>query len=200
MSVGMSDDLVSMLRPLDAHVWVKDPDGWYVEPQWVSERLFAVEKLSGDVWDPACGMGRIPDAAQAAGHNVVATDIVDRGYQHFSGKLDFLQADQPRAANLVCNPPFDNCDAFARHALKLATGKVAMIWLLRRLNAARWLADTPLARIYLLTPRPSMPPGHVIMRGEKPGGGTQDFCWLVWSHGHAGPPEVRWLHRDGRTA
>jgi len=68
--------------------------------------------------------------------------------------------------------------------------------LLRRLNAAHWLRDTPLARIYLLTPRPSMPPGHVILAGEKPGGGSQDFCWLVFFHKHKGPPELRWLHRD----
>ncbi len=187
-------------RALKAHVWEKEPDGWYVEPQWLSERLFAVEEFHGDVWDPACGMGRIPDAARAAGHAAVATDIVDRGYPHFSGQLDFLQADRPRAANLVCNPPYDHCEAFAHRALELTTGTVAMIWLLRRLNAAHWLGGTPLARVYLLTPRPSMPPGHVILAGEKPGGGSQDFCWLVWEHGHVGPPEMHWLHRDGAVS
>jgi hypothetical protein len=50
--------------------------------------------------------------------------------------------------------------------LELVPGKIAMIWLARRLNAARWLQDTPLARVYLLTPRPSMPPGHVILAGR----------------------------------
>jgi hypothetical protein len=34
-----------------------------------------------------------------------------------------------------------------------------------------------------MTPRPSMPPGHTIAAGEKPGGGKMDFCWLVWSIG-----------------
>src|SRR5215831_7367744 len=75
-----------------------------------------------------------------------------------------------------------------------------MIWLTRRLNAARWLAETPLARVYLLTPRPSMPPGQVILAGEKPGGGTQDFCWLVFDHAYKGPPALHWLHRDGQHA
>jgi hypothetical protein len=77
------------------------------------------------------------------------------------------------------------------------TNKVALIWLARRLNAARWLQGTPLARVYLLTPRPSMPPGHVILAGEKLGGGKHDFCWLVFEHGHVGPPELRWLRREG---
>jgi hypothetical protein len=50
--------------------------------------------------------------------------------------------------------------------------------------------------VWLLTPRPSMPPGEVIARGEKPGGGKTDFCWLVFDRTHSGPPELRWLHRD----
>ena len=33
----------------------------------------------------------------------------------------------------------------------------------------------------------------------KPGGGTQDFCWLVFERGHNGIPEIGWLHRDGAT-
>jgi hypothetical protein len=65
-----------------------------------------------------------------------------------------------------------------------------------RLNAARWLEGLPLAKIYLLTPRPSMPPGEVIARGERPRGGRMDYAWLVFNLGHSGPPELRWLHRD----
>jgi hypothetical protein len=42
-----------------------------------------------------------------------------------------------------------------------------------------------------------MPPGEVIARGEKPGGGKTDFAWMVFDHSHIGPPELRWLHRDG---
>lgn len=184
-------------RPLAAHIWKKEPDGFYIEPSWVSERLFEVEQFNGAIWDPACGTGRIVEAARRAGYRTIATDSVDRGYFRFDGVLDFLSEDCERVAavNVVTNPPFTECNRFVRRAIELASGKVAMVWLARRLNAARWLADTPLARIYLLTPRPSMPPGHVIAAGEKPGGGKQDFCWLVFERGHVGPPELRWLYR-----
>jgi hypothetical protein len=184
-----------MTRSLAAHVW-----GFYVEPEWCSERLFEVEEFVNDVWDPACGLGRIAKAALQAKLRVVATDIIQRdSCKYFKGDaLDFLQAPRSYSNNIVCNPPFHLAEEFARHALKLTCGKVAMIWSTRRLNAAHWLADTPLARIYLLTPRPSMPPGDVILRGEKAGGGTQDFAWLVWEHSHhGGPPVIHWLHRDG---
>lgn len=176
-----------------AHVWDREEHEHYVEPEWCSQRLFQVEPFVQEVWDPACGFGRICESAHAAGHAVVGTDIVDRGYSH--GSVDFLKADNVRA-NIVSNPPFDIFQDFARHALKLARNKVALIWLVPRLNAARWLAETPLARVWLLTPRPSMPPGHTITAGQKPGGGTQDFCWLVWEQGYRGKPELGWLRRD----
>lgn len=184
-------------RPLAAHVWRKEANGFYVEPQWCSERLFAVEKFTRTVWDPACGLGRISEAARRVGYITYATDIVNRGYHYFDQALNFLLCERCLADSVISNPPFEICDLFVRHALKLGAEAVAMIWLARRLNAARWLADTPLARIYLLTPRPSMPPGHVIETGRKPGGGKQDFVWLVWRRSHAGSPELRWLHRDG---
>jgi hypothetical protein len=186
-------------RPLAAHIWKKEKLGFYIEPRWCAERLFEVEKFNGAIWDSACGIGRIAEAARRAGYTTCATDIVNRGYPHFYGCIDFLLCDRPHANNIIFNPPFARCDQFIRRALALTNGngKVAAIWLVRRLNAARWLADTPLAHIYLLTPRPSMPPGHVIAAGEKPGGGTQDFCWLVFSHKHKGPPTLHWLCRDG---
>jgi hypothetical protein len=161
--------------------------GWlYVEPEWCSS-----------IWDWCCGTGRIPDAACHAGYQAVASDVVDRGYPHQNWTLDALQCQRLRGDNIICNPPAHLIEEFVHHALELKPAAVAMIWILRRLPAARWLAETPLARIYLLTPRPSMPPGEVIARGEKPGGGKEDFVWLVWRRGHVGPPELHWLHRDG---
>jgi len=45
-----------------------------------------------------------------------------------------------------------------------------------------------------------MPPGQVILAGEKPCGGTQDFAWLVFDHTHKGSPSLHWLHRDSGAA
>jgi hypothetical protein len=45
-------------------------------------------------------------------------------------------------------------------------------------------------------PRPSMPPGEVILRGEKPGGGKTDFAWLVFEQGYTGEPGIGWLRRE----
>jgi hypothetical protein len=189
-------------KPENSHIWQREEHEHYVEPDWCSKRLFDVEKFEGEVWDPCCGFGRVCESARAAGYPVEYSDIVDRGYRPDSRDriVDFFDCVDGDCANIVCNPPFDIFKDFALHALNIAKGKVAMIWLVRTLPAARWLQDTPLARIYFLTPRPSMPPGHTITAGEKPGGGKQDFCWLVWDHKRIGPPDVRWLHRDGAKA
>ena len=90
---------------------------------------------------------------------------------------------------------------FVLHALKVTKHKVAFVFAVAGLNAAwSWLSDTPLRRIWLMSPRPSMPPGHVIIAGKKPQGGRVDFCWLVWEQGFKGRPQLRWFHRDGDHA
>lgn len=207
-------------RKLDAHLWARDPLDFYIEPNWVSARLFQEEKFEGDVIDPACGTGRIPLAAADAELSAAGTDIVQRwdhavvenipvrGLHPTLKVCDFFHDEWPHLHerwrfphNLVCNPPFKHNRAFALKALAHAERKVAMIFPVRVLNAAgTWLKDTPLYRVWLLSPRPSMPPGAVIAAGGKVGGGTVDFCWLVWLRGYEGAPELKWLHREGAAA
>jgi hypothetical protein len=183
--------------PINAHAWKREIHEHYVEPRWCSERLFAEENFSPRVWDPCCGFGHVPDAAARAGMLAYGTDIVDRGWLGLDAVQDFLTCDYLRGPHIVCNPPFNIAARFARKALDLGSEKVAMIFPTARLNAAHWLRETPLARVWLMTPRPSMPPGHTITAGEKPGGGKMDFCWLVWERDHVGSAELRWLRRDG---
>jgi hypothetical protein len=180
------------MKPKLAHTFEREEHEHYCDPLWCSKRLFDVEKFDGAIWDPCCGFGTIPQEADAAGYMATGSDIVDRGYGCVS---DFL-ATYTFFDNVVCNPPYNIFKQFATHALDVTRHKIAMLWIVPRLNAAGWLQDTPLARVWLLTPRPSMPPGHVISAGGKATGGTQDFCWLVWDKTHTGAPTIGWLRRD----
>jgi len=181
---------------LNAHIWEREQHEHYVEPFWCSERLFEEEDFAGEIYDPCCGFGRIVMGARKAGFTAYGSDLVDRGFVGSKAYVDFLHSDFDDVDNIVCNPPFEVVPDFAAHALANTLRKVAMIFPTARLNAAHWLRGTPLARVWLMTPRPSMPPGHTITAGQKPGGGKMDFCWLVWSRGHIQPPELRWLRRD----
>lgn len=182
-----------------SHRWAREANNHYVEPFWVPRRIFEVEKFTGSICDPCAGFGRIPLAARAAGYQAFGLDLIDRGFDYLS-VVDFLTCDI-RADNFVFNPPFDQGKDFALRALKLAERKVAMIFPMRRLAAAgKWIKGTPHYRTYFLTPRPSMPPGHVAREmenaGKNPSGGKQDFCLLVWLKGYEGEPTQHWLRRD----
>jgi hypothetical protein len=186
-------------RKRDSHVWDRATDDWYIEPTWCSERLFAVEGFYRGIHDPACGTERIVEAARRAGLEATGSDLIDRGFPGTRVE-DFFTSTQQHD-NVVCNPPFskDTIQRFALHALAIARRKVAIICPVARLNAAHWLRGTPLRIVWLLSPRPSMPPGSVIATGEKPGGGKVDFCWLVFEKKYRGPAALGWLHRDGGT-
>jgi hypothetical protein len=185
------------LRKRESSLWAREANDWYVEPPWCSARLFEEEKFTGAVLDPACGQGTILESAKAAGLWTDARDIVDRGYP---GCVvgSFFDTNSVLASNIVSNPPFGIAEPFVEHALKLAAGKVAMLpanWV-QGDKRSRWLAQTPLRRVWFITPRPSMPPGQILADGGKPGNGTTDYAWFVWLRGYDGAPEVRWLRKN----
>jgi hypothetical protein len=196
-----------MKAPLLAHLWDRHPDDWYVEPPWCSERLFEAEVFTGNILDPACGMGTIVLNAERYGYEAFGSDLVRRADLWLTPieERDFLADDDRQWNNIVSNPPFSLCSArdgsfpFVSRCLERARDKVALLmpakWLFGAKRAEK-LRQTPLAKIYCITPRPSMPPGPVIAAGEKPGNGTADFVWMIWQHGYVGQPTVAWLNRD----
>ena len=104
--------LLADKRLRQSHIWSRETSDHYVEPTWVSIRLFEVEDFdrSQVLLDPCAGFGRIAEAAKAAGYTVVAADIVDRGYP---GCLvqDFLDR-KSAPPTVVGNPPFNAVEAF----------------------------------------------------------------------------------------
>ncbi len=161
-------------------------------PKYAPAALLRCERFIGHVWDPACGGGNILRAASANGYQfqVVGTDIKQRGERAFwfRGEHDFLNwTGQPLAQNIITNPPFARgvlAEAFIRKALDISVGKVAVFVDQRFLGGAGRAAglwtDNPPDRIWMITPRPSCPPGAYLEAGNKAGGGTADYVWLVW--------------------
>ncbi len=186
-------------RERASHIWAREKHEHYVEEPWVSKRLFDVEPFKGRIFDPCCGFGHIVESATTGGYSAHGCDLVHRGFRHHVFLQDFLHA-HLKHDNIVMNPPFDKSREFIEKALSLSRRRVASVYPTRRLNAASWLTKTPLWHIWLLTPRPSMPPGHVYREleaaGKRPSGGTMDFCWLVFDRHYVGTPTIGWLHRD----
>jgi hypothetical protein len=182
-------------RAKASHVWERDGLDWYQEPEWVTRGLLRVEQFIGGIWDPACGGGNIVRAAASAGHEVMASDVVQRCDDAlFTMQADFLTLETTLSPpNIIMNPPYfraAGAEAFIRKAIELVVckeggGKVAAFvdhrFIAGKERAAGLFHEWPPSRIWQVTPRPSCPPGKWLEAGNKAGGGTADYVWLVWS-------------------
>jgi hypothetical protein len=177
-------------KPRAAHIWVKEPNEHYVEPEMTSLRLFEEEPFTGAIHDMAAGLGRIVYMARKAGITATGSDLISRAKEF--RKIDFRKLAGP-VDNIVTNPPFSMTREFVEHGLKIARHKVAILFPIAQLCAAGWLDHLPLRRVWAISPRPSMPPVNVILAGVKPGGGRADHCWLVFERGYVGKPEFHRL-------
>lgn len=187
-------------RQKSAHIWERDQYDWYVEPYECSLALIDTLGLSGRIWDPAAGSGRILASAKLLGREVIGSDIVRRT-PLCEKVVDFLSiTEPPDFDHIVTNPPFRHAEQFVLHAISLSKNSktvsmlLPLVWMAGFSTKRNWLPKSPLTHILPMSPRPSMPPGAVIEAGEKPGNGTKDFAWFVWQCGYEGEPKIHFLN------
>ena len=174
------------------------PLEFYPTPPEATRALLSVETFDGPIWECACGDGAISRELTAAGHEVISTDLVDRGYG--TGGHNFLKSDTPLAKHIVTNPPYGTHglgDAFVRRALihaRKTGGTVAMLLNLRSLaNPDRHakFTKTPPSAIYILDDLTCWPEGKPTSKTARIA--RQQYYWAVWKPGHTGAPKMWWL-------
>jgi hypothetical protein len=161
-------------------------DDFHQTPRVAVEALLSVERFEGAIWEPACGLGAISEVLIEHGHEVISTDLVDRGYG--TGRIDFLLEWQPRAPNVITNPPNKLTLEFAQHALRLTTGKVALLvrWGWHAGQKRRlFFENSPPARTWLFSKR--LPLMHREGWTGRKASSAIDHCWCVWERGYKGP-------------
>jgi hypothetical protein len=162
-------------------------DDFYPTPPEAVEALLRCEDFDGPIWEPACGDGAISKILIARGHEVHSSDKVDRGYGEVA---DFLETKR-EARHIATNPPYNQAEAFIEHALKCATGKVAMLLRLAFLEGQeryeKWMR-WPLKTVWVFSKRISMYPDK-----HQTGHGLYPYAWFLWDHSHYGPPEIGWI-------
>jgi hypothetical protein len=173
----------------------RDADDFYSTPRSAVEQLLAVEPFYGPIWEPACGNGAISDVLQEGGHEVVSTDLIDRGYGR--GRIDFLLEHKPLANNVVTNPPFKLGTEFATHALALVPGKVAMLLKIGFLEGpTREALHQHLARVWVIRRRVTFLKGGKEFSRSNGKGGIHTYAWFVWDKKHSGPVNLGWLEGE----
>lgn len=172
----------------------EEKDHFYPTPPNAVRALLRVERFQGAIWEPACGDGAISNVPIENGHEVISTDLVARGFG-LPG-VDFLMETKSMAPNIITNPPYKLATEFVEHALKLASGKVAMLLRLAFLEGKRRKAmfdSSPLARVWVFSERIRMQKGRQATKSDT--GGMIAYAWFVWDKRHhdAVPPVIGWL-------
>lgn len=171
-------------------------DYYATDPEAV-EALLKVERFSSRIYEPACGGCHISNVLIAHGHDVVSTDIVNRGSVNQTGVQDFLtyQPEHENTRDIITNPPYKYAMEFAEHALNISAPgvKVAMFLKLTFLEGGkrkRLFDKHPPKTVYVFRNRIDC-----WKNGIKPDKASKAVCyaWFVWEKGFVGPPEIAWL-------
>jgi uncharacterized UPF0146 family protein len=151
---------------------------------------------SKKVWECAAGQGDLAEALIKQGHEVISTDLHDRGY--CSGGTDFLQTTELLAPCILTNPPFALVTEFCTHAIELDAEEIYMFLKLQFLEGKRRYKEIyskhPPAEILQFIERISTAPNGDRKAFDKPS--AMAFCWMIWRKNHSGKPQVSWISAD----
>ena len=185
-------------RPVHLSGYERIGQDFYATPSWVTEALLKHVTLRGPVWEPCCGDGAMSGVIAAHGHNVVSTDIMDRGFG--TPGVDFLACDSVPGGcrSIVTNPPYGDSGShegqsrspvamrgFLSHALSLTASVQGQLALLVRLqwiagrNVADVMSAAPFSTVIVLTRRIRW-----FDMGEKTNHAQHHHAWEVFDHRH----------------
>lgn len=149
----------------------------YETPESATNALGPFLKAKGPILEPASGSGRMARALKGLFPGVkIETADIKRG-------ADFLKRTKTHKGPCVTNPPYRDgqAEAFARQALKLCDGKVAMlmqsgfVWGSRRANGF-FLAGYRPERIIIIPWRIMFIDGD----GKEIEGQFFSHAWVIW--------------------
>jgi hypothetical protein len=164
----------------------------YETPPEATLALLRAENLPRRIWEPACGRGAIVKPLREAGHDVVATDLVNYGAPitppGYFGTDFLMERKAPEGTEaIVTNPPYKLAEEFVGHALDLCP-HVFMLLRLAFLESERRrgiLEDRGLARVHIFRNR--LPMMHRDGWDGPRASSSIAYAWFVWSRSHQGP-------------
>ncbi|GAA5073574.1 hypothetical protein N0B44_15690 [Roseibacterium beibuensis] len=148
------------------------------------------------VWEPAAGGGHMVYELRAAGFDVVASDVVDRGWPGVDLR-SFYQFDAAPAPVQVTNPPYNEINArdghgrWLLHSFDLGLDYIALL-----LNAD-WPAARKNGMDAILAAHPPSVEYLCCWKIDFRGGGAppQRNSWFVWDVKRPAPSCGGWLRR-----
>lgn len=155
-------------------------------------KLLGPEYESGNkfIWENACGKGHISQILELYGHEVVSTDLINRGYG--IGGIDFLKPTPFDAVNfdaVITNPPFKYATQFVEKSLQIAP-LVCMLLRLAFVESERrddFFKNYPPRYIAVFRRRVRTSKNALFPDGES---SATCHAWFIWERGYKGNPEL----------
>lgn len=131
----------------------RNDNDFYRTPQSAVEKLLSKINFSGDILEPASGMGDISIVLEKAGYNVKSQDIIENPYG--LGNVDFLNYNNVHD-NIVTNPPYSIAKEFIEKGLELCNKKLVLLLRLAYLESQgryHLFKNTPLDKVIIMSKR-----------------------------------------------
>jgi hypothetical protein len=165
------------------------PD-YFPTPAWATHALIENEKLSGNIWESACGDGAMSKVLKTTGCHVESSDLFDRGYG--DAGIDFVTANR-LADNIITNPPFNSAEGFVASGIRNSKRKFALLLRLAFLEGANRantiFSKCPPSRVWVFSERITFYPAGAVQAGS----GTTAYAWFVWDKDSSGT-ELKWFN------
>jgi hypothetical protein len=163
--------------------------GFYSTPPEAVLALLRVEALPHRIWEPAAGQGAIAGILRAHGHDVHASDLLDRNTVHIRGGVDFFkEVGAPAGFTcIVTNPPYARAEEFVSHALELCPHVVMLLRLafLESRRRSPLLDRGFLPRVHVFIER--LPMMHRYNWAGPRASSAIPFAWFVFDSNYRGP-------------
>ena len=172
-------------------------NNFYATHPSVTQDILNIESFHNTILEPFCGTGTMAEVVKQNGYEVVAYDIIDRGY---GGVCDFGKLTVANGEfDVISNPPYDdNLNFFINKCLSIAKTKVALLLPLNYLAGEHTteavFSINPPKTVYVYAGRITVGKNGDLC---KPMGNKVNYAWYIWEKGYKGETVLKWLHNCG---
>lgn len=141
----------------------------------------------------SCGKGHLVAPLQLFGHQVIATDLIDRGFSVLT--LDFLEPswlDSLPYDAVIMNPPYKHAMPFIEKSLTIAPVVCAFLRLafLESKNRKNFFETGCLKTVAVFSERIASSKNAEFKKKES---STVVYAWFIWDRSYSGRPFIQWI-------
>lgn len=176
----------------------RQSEDYYATTPKAAELLLEIETFSKNIWECACGEGHLSKVFQKAGHSVMSTDLMDRGFGEPG--INFLEIDNyVWDGDIITNPPYKYGREFVEKSLQLIPkgNKVAMFLKLQFMEGKarkKLFLENPPKTIWVSSSRLMCAKNAQFDDMVAGGGSAVAYAWYVWEKGFKGTTQVKWFN------